>query len=176
MKGIIEADESCFGGVNRKRDKKYRKAYVGRGRGTDKTPVFGIKERKGKVFTDIPQDLSGDTIEEAFDLKVTPGARVMTDEFKSYKGLIYKGCIHGFVEHRKDQYAKGPIRINGMENFWSRAKEHMCKFHGVFRKNLILYLGEIEWKFNHRHLRPEEKALKIIEILPNNFTEIWSKK
>lgn len=176
LKGIVEADESYFGGVNRKRNKKYRKKYVGRGRGTDKTPVFGIKERKGEVFIDILQDLKDETIEEIFDLKVSKGTRVMTDEFKSYKGLIYKGYIHRFVEHSNDEYAKGPIHINGMENFWSWAKEHMYKFHGVFRKNLILYLKEIEWKFNHRHLRPEEKALKIIELLPTNFIQIWSRK
>jgi hypothetical protein len=36
--GTVECDESYFGGVNRKRNKKYRKPYVGSGRGTDKVP------------------------------------------------------------------------------------------------------------------------------------------
>jgi len=176
LKGIVEADESYFGGVNRKRNKKYRKPYVGRGRGTDKTPVFGVKEREGRVFIDILKDFTDDTIQQIFDSKVEKKSKIMTDEFKSYKGLIHNGYIHRFVQHGKEEYAKGPIHINGMENFWSWAKEKMFKFHGVFRKNLILYLKEIEWKFNYRYLRPEDQAKEIARLLPLNFLQIWSKK
>jgi transposase-like protein len=57
--------------------------------------------------------------------KVVAHSRVMTDEFSSYKGLAYKGYIHRFVEYNKEQYGRGDIHINGMENFWSWAKEHM---------------------------------------------------
>ena len=115
------------------------------------------------------------------------GSTVMTDEFTSYKGLIYKGYIHRFVEHNKEQYGRGNVHINGMENFWSwanpahkfsaiyfmysenfmcGAKEQMFKFHGVFRKNLFYYLKEMEWKFNNRALRPKEKAMQIAKIFP----------
>lgn len=176
LKGIIEADESYFGGINRKRNKKYRKPYVKRGRGSDKTPVFGIKERQGKVFLDILPSLSQKQINSIFKNKVERGSKVMTDEFKSYKGLIYKGYIHRFVEHDKDQYVKGSVHVNGMENFWSWAKERMYKFHGVFRRNLILYMKEIEWRFNNRNLTPEELAQEIVKLLPSNFLKIWSKK
>jgi len=61
----------------------------------------------------------------------------MTDEFRSYKGLIYKGHIHRFIEHGKEEYVNGIVHVNGMENFWSWAKEYMIKFHGVFKPNLI---------------------------------------
>lgn len=176
LKGIIEADESYFGGINRKRNKKYRKPYVKRGRGTDKTPVFGIRERNGKVFIDILPNLSKKQINIIFKNKVERGSEVMTDEFKSYKGLIYRGYIHRFVEHGNEQYVKGSIHVNGMENFWSWAKEKMYKFHGVFRKNLIFYMKEIEWKFNNRNLTPEEIAFEIVKLLPSDFLKIWSKK
>jgi len=164
LSGVVEADESYFGGVNRKRNKKYRKHKVGRGRGTDKTPVFGIRERGGEVFIDLLKDLSGKTVEGLISSKVTMGSKVMTDEFTSYKGLIYKGYIHRFVEHNKDEYGKGNVHINGMENFWSWSKEQMYKFHGVFKHNLIYYLKELEWKFNHRQMRPEDKAIFIAKL------------
>ncbi len=164
LKGIVEADESYFGGINRKRNKKYRKQGVGRGRGTDKSPVFGIRERKGKVYIDVLKDITEEQIESIIENKVRKGSVIMTDEFKSYKGLIYKGYIHRFVEHNKEEYGRGNIHINGMENFWSWAKEQMFKFHGVFRRNLFYYLKEMEWKFNHRELSVEEKAIAIAKI------------
>jgi transposase len=164
LKGIVEADESYFGGINRKRNKKYRKQGVGRGRGTDKSPVFGIRERKGKVYIDVLKDITEEQIESIIENKVRKGSVIMTDEFKSYKGLIYKGYIHRFVEHNKEEYGRGNIHINGMENFWSWAKEQMFKFHGVFRRNLFYYLKEMEWKFNHRELGVEEKAIEIAKI------------
>lgn len=165
LKGVVEADESYFGGTNRKRNKKYRKLQVSRGRGTDKTPVFGIRERKGNVQIDLLADLSEATVERIITQKVKSGSTMMTDEFTSYKGLIYKGYIHRFVEHRKEQYGRGNVHVNGMENFWSWAKEQMFKFHGVFKHNLFIYLKEMEWKFNHRCLSPEEKAIVIAKLL-----------
>jgi transposase-like protein len=64
----------------------------------------------------------------------------------------------------KEEYGRDSIHINGMENFWSWAKEQMFKFHGVFRSNLFYYLKEMEWKFNHRALGVKEKAIEIAKI------------
>jgi len=164
--GTVECDESYFGGVNRKRNKKYRKPYVGCGRGTDKSPVFGIRQRAGRVVIELLGDFSNEQIEFIIKKKVVANSSVMTDEFSSYKGLAYKGYIHRFVEHGKEQYVQGNVHVNGMENFWSWAKEHMFKYHGVFRKNLLYYMKEMEWKFNNRALRPEGKALHIAKIFP----------
>lgn len=33
-------------------------------------------------------------------------------------------------------------------------------------KNLLYYMKEMEWKFNNRALRPEEKAIQIAKIFP----------
>lgn len=167
LHGTVECDESYFGGVNRKRNKKYRKAYVGRGRGTDKTPVFGIKQRQGRVVIELLGDFSNAQIEAVIEKKVMEKSNVMTDEFSSYKGLIHKGYIHRFVEHGKEQYVQGNVHVNGMENFWGWAKEHMFKYHGVFKQNLIYYLKEMEWKFNHREMRPEAKAIRIATVVKN---------
>jgi len=103
-------------------------------------------------------------IEDIIKKKVRVGSTVMTDEFTSYKGLIYKGYIHRFIEHGKEEYVNGIVHVNGMENFWSWAKEHLFKYHGMFRENLIFYLKEVEWKFNHRMLGVEEKAIKIAKL------------
>ncbi|HNW20946.1 MAG: ISXO2-like transposase domain protein [Bacteroidetes bacterium ADurb.Bin035] len=168
LDGIVEVDESYFGGENRKRNKKYRKPKVGRGRGTDKTPVFGIKERNGEVYIEPLMNVTEKYIESIIENQVKSGTIVMSDEFKSYKGLVYKGYIHRFVEHNKEEYVNGDVHINGIENFWGWAKEHMMKYHGVFGENLFLYLKELEWKFNNRDKELEDLATQLAKLIVNN--------
>ena len=38
--------------------------------------------------------------------------------------------------------------INGIEGFWSYAKERLLKFHGVSKDNFIHYLKELEFRYN----------------------------
>jgi hypothetical protein len=42
----------------------------------------------------------------------------MTDEFTSYKGLIYKGYIHRFIEHGKEESVNSIVYVNGMVRLW----------------------------------------------------------
>ena len=42
----------------------------------------------------------------------------------------------------------GINNINGIEGFWSYVKERLVKYHGVSKKNSILYLNELEFRYN----------------------------
>jgi transposase len=42
------------------------------------------------------------------------------------------------------------VYINGIEGFWSYAKERLLKFHGVSRENFVYYLKELEFRYNYR--------------------------
>ena len=57
-------------------------------------------------------------------------------------------------EHVRIRKEKGkPVgreHINGIEGFWSYAKNWLYPFRGVPRKHFHLYLGEICFRFNHR--------------------------
>jgi len=44
----------------------------------------------------------------------------------------------------------GRDHINGIEGFWSYAKNWLYPYRGVPRKYFHLYLGEICYRFNHR--------------------------
>jgi transposase len=44
----------------------------------------------------------------------------------------------------------GKVYINGIEGFWSYAKERLLKFHGVSKDNFIYYLKELEFRYNFR--------------------------
>jgi hypothetical protein len=41
------------------------------------------------------------------------------------------------------KFANGRVYINGIERFWSYAKERLLKFHGVSKDNFIYYLKSL---------------------------------
>ncbi|MGF3497942.1 MAG: IS1595 family transposase, partial [Methanolinea tarda] len=138
--GEIEMDESYFGG--RKKGK--------RGRGAaGKVPVFGILERGGKVTVEVVTDVQGETLLELAIKKVKRGSLIYTDKFRSYNGLVSYGFKHRRIDNGK-RFANGKVYINGIEGFWSFAKERLLKYHGVDAEKFPLYLKELEFRYNHR--------------------------
>lgn len=139
--GEIELDESYFGG-RRKGD---------RGRGAaGKTIVFGILERGGKVSVDIVKDVSAETLMQETVKKVRRGSIVYTDKWKSYDSLMFCGYKHLNIDHRY-KFKQGKVYINGVEGFWSFAKERLIKHHGISPHKFLLYLKEMEWRYNNRN-------------------------
>lgn len=140
LKGTVEADETYFGGK--------RKGKRGRG-AFNKQAVFGVLERNGRVYTAVVNDVSAKTLFEHIKKKTRKGSVFYTDDFKSYKDLKQYGK-HNRVKHSKT-FGKGHHHINGIEGFWSFAKERFHKYHGINRKNYPQYVKEMEFRFNHRN-------------------------
>jgi len=140
LSGEIEMDESYFGGR--------RKGKRGRG-AAGKVPVFGILERGGKVRVEVVQDVQGETLLEMAIKKVKRGSLIYTDKFRSYNGLITYGFKHRRIDHGK-RFVNGKVYINGIEGFWSFAKERLMKYHGVKPAKFPFYLKELEFRYNHR--------------------------
>jgi transposase len=128
--GEIEMDESYFGGR--------RKGNRGRG-AAGKVPVFGILERGGKVKVEAVSDVKGDILLELAIRKVKRGSLIYTDRFRSYNGLVSYGFKHRRIDHGK-KFANGKVYINGIEGFWSFAKERLMKYHGVDPMKFPRYL------------------------------------
>jgi len=140
LRGSVEADESYFGGK--------RKGNRGRG-ALNKQAVFGILERNGRVYTAIVNDVSAKTLFQHIKQKTRKGSVFYTDDFTSYKDLRQYGK-HNRIKHSKS-FGKGHNHINGIEGFWSFAKERFHKYHGINRKNYLSYVKEMEFRFNHRN-------------------------
>jgi transposase len=141
LNGELELDETYFGGR--------RKGNRGRG-AFNKAIAFGILERNGKVHTIIVENVKANTLMEAIKSKTKKGSVFYTDGFRSYASLHQYGK-HNIIKHDKDEFANGRNHINGIEGFWSYAKERFHKYHGINRKNYPLYLKEMEFRFNHRN-------------------------
>jgi transposase len=142
LDGEIELDESYFGG--------HRKGNRGRG-AAGKVPVFGILERNGKVMVTVVPNVTAETLIGLTVKTVRRGSIVYTDKFRSYDSLMFCGYRHLKIDHNK-RFTSGKVYINGLEGFWSWAKERLIKHHGVSKENFPLYLKELEFRYNHRHM------------------------
>jgi len=140
LKGEVELDESYFGGR--------RKGNRGRG-AFNKVPVFGILERNGVVKVEVVKNVKAETLLTLTVQTVRRGSIVYTDKFKSYDSLMFCGYRHLKIDHKK-KFASGKVYINGVEGFWSYAKERLVKHHGVSKERFPLYLKEMEFRYNNR--------------------------
>jgi len=140
LQGEVEMDEAYFGGK--------RKGNRGRG-AFNKVPVFGILERNGVVKVEVVKNVTAETLLSMAVKTVRRGSIVYTDKFRSYDSLMFCGYRHLRVDHRK-RFSRGKVYINGLEGFWSFAKERLIKFHGVSKEKFPLYLKEMEFRYNHR--------------------------
>jgi len=82
LKGEIEADEAYFG--------RKRKGNHGRG-ALNKTIVFGILKRQGKVHVEIVRNLKAKTLLAETIKKVKKGSIVYTDKWCGYDSLMFSG-------------------------------------------------------------------------------------
>ena len=140
--GEIEIDESYFG-AKRVRGK--------RGRGAaNKTPVFGMLKRDGKVYTQIVKNCSAsELIPILSQYSELDSSTIYSDCWKAYDGLVdYAALAHYRVKHSKNEFANGKNHINGIENFWGYAKHRLAKFKGIKKENFLLHLKECEFRYN----------------------------
>ena len=141
LTGEIELDEAYFGGR--------RKGNRGRG-AAGKVPVFGILERDGIVRVEVVKDVSAKTLLNLTIKTVRRGSIIYTDKFRSYDALMCCGYRHLKIDHLR-KFSTGKVYINGLEGFWSYAKERLIKHHGVSKEKFPLYLKEMEFRYNNRN-------------------------
>lgn len=160
--GMIEMDESYFGGKARKKQKSdtntpdLSTTSLKRGRGTNKVSVAGMVQRKGKVKTKLIDKLTKRNL--LYMLKSyakKENSILITDGFKSYKNL--EQYIDRLEINHSKSFSKGIVYVNTIEGFWSYVKNGIKgSFKAISKKYLPFYLLEYEWKFNHRNYRGNE--------------------
>lgn len=129
LSGEVEIDEAFVGGKNKNRHKN-KKVEKCQGRSyKDKTPVFGILQRDGKLIAKVVPNTQAKTIVPIINKYVDAGSVVYTDGW-DYNGLHGK-YIQRSVDHSKHFYGityatdEGEIIVvctNGIENVWSHFK------------------------------------------------------
>jgi transposase len=137
----VEMDESGFGGTVR-RLRQPRK---------EKTTVFGMVERKGRVRAIVAPDRKADTLVPMVREHVLPKTAVFTDDFPSYDGLGVRGYNHRRINHSAGVYVLGTTHTQTIEGFWSLVKNGIRGvYHSVGKHYLQTYLNEYSFRYNRR--------------------------
>lgn len=157
LDGVVEVDELYVGGrprhVHKSRETKPRA----------KSAVLGMLERNGQVRPRIVADVTSATLKGMIRNHVSRSARIMTDEWSSYRGLSKEFADHQTVRHSTYEYVRGDVHTNSIEGFFGMVRRSLDGiYHSVSHKHLHRYLSECEFRYNHRHLTDGERAVRAI--------------
>jgi transposase-like protein len=148
---MVEADETYVGGKgkNKHRDKRVERTQ---GRSTEnKTVMFGLLEREGKVKAEKVPNARKKTLQPIIIKTVKKGSTVITDEWRGYNKLSVK-FNHLRVNHSKDIYVDGIAHTNSIDGFWSLFKRGIIGiYHSVSEKHIDRYVTEFSQRYNTRN-------------------------
>lgn len=170
MSNGTEVDETLVGGKNKNRhaNKKVKNAQ---GRSLkDKTPVFGLLERNGRIVAMKVKDTKKATLQEIIGQHVQLGSKLYSDEWRAYRGLdgAYR---HMIVNHSADQYVIGEAHTNTIEGFWSLLKRGIVGiYHNVSAKHLDAYIDEFEYRYNNREMGESARFNDMLSLSESRLT------
>ncbi len=126
--GPVEVDETFVGGklnnmhkAKRKQLRETRNAIYEAGH-MNKTIVMGFLDRKERrVRATIIPNVRRDVLQAQILKEISPCSRVYTDTAFGYQGMDAEKYVHEVVNHM-EEYVRGKVHTNGIENFWSLLK------------------------------------------------------
>jgi len=143
--GEVEIDETYMGGSNKwRKNKKPSK--------DGQEVVFGMVERKGRAKAIHVKSAGNRVLVPEIEKNIEYGAQIYSDEFQSYKHISRLGYKHAAVKHVNEEFVKGPVHTQNVDNLWSNMKRGV---RGVYRhvgaKYLQAYVDEYSFRYSHRN-------------------------
>jgi transposase-like protein len=157
--GEVEVDETFVGGKMRNMHKS-RRQQLDRLRSETvdangmkhlgKTAIMGILDRDlRKIRAKVVPNVKRETLQYEILNQVEFGARLYSDDAVAYNELasLY---AHDVVNHAQE-YVKGRVHTNGLENFWSLLKRGLNgTYVAVEPFHLFRYVDEQVFRYNNR--------------------------
>ena len=76
---------------------------------------------------------------------------ISTDEAGIHRNLDRIGFKHEAVDHKAEEYVRGAVHTQNIDNFWSMLKRGVIgTYHKVSAKYLPMYLAEFQFRYNAR--------------------------
>jgi transposase-like protein len=161
MSGTVEVDETYIGGKPRKGQvttKKEARQWAQR-----KHKVVTLVERDGRARSFRAANVTAETLQGAVRRHVAPGASVMTDEHKSYKGLR-RDYDHQTVTHSQSEYVRGNVTTNTVESYFATLKRGVNgTYHRISEAHLHRYLAEFDFRYNARTISDGQRTLLALQ-------------
>jgi transposase-like protein len=185
LSGEVEVDETYIGGKARnmhksvlaKRVEEFRTPRTGRNQNIGKVAVMGLLERHGEVRTMVVPNTKRHSLHGAVSKHVETGSTVYSDALRSYSRLN-EDYIHNVINHA-EEYVRGNVHTNGIENFWSLLKRTLGgTYVSVEPFHLFRYLDEQSFRFNNRKMTDGERfdiASRAITGKRLTFAEVTGK-
>jgi transposase-like protein len=157
--GRVEVDETFIGGKARNMH-PHRRAQFGR-IDTGKVAVMGLLERHGEVRTMVVPNTKRKSLHSEVSAHVEAGSIVYSDALRSYNQLNEQ-YIHNVINHA-EEYVRGEVHTNGIENFWSLLKRTLRgTYVSVEPFHLFRYLDEQSYRFNNRKGTDGDRFFKVM--------------
>jgi transposase-like protein len=166
LSGDVEVDETYIGGkarnMHQDRRKKLQTSKYGRiTPRSGKVIVQGLIERKGRVRMAVVkgsrQELQGNV-----RAAVAPGTNLYSDAAPAYSPLA-DDYVHEVVDHAAEEYVRGKVYTNTIENFWALLKRTLGgTYISTEPFHLFRYLDEQAFRFNERELTDRGRFLKVV--------------
>lgn len=154
--GHVEIDETFVGGKSKNRPRRQRTGKRGRDTSGNKTAVFGMVERGGRIVAGPVPDTSQFTLEPIILENIERGATISTDEHGGYVDLTRAGYDHGTVKHRAEEWVRGIHHVNTLEGHWGHFKRAVAGTHvSISSKHMWKYVSEFSYRRNYRKSHSE---------------------
>jgi transposase-like protein len=177
MGGPVEVDETFVGPNPAKMHKDRRiKQLAAYGR-KPKAVVMGMLDRDSRqVRAQVIPNIKRETLQNAILQQIEKGSTVYTDAYPSYDNLAAQEYIHATVNH-VDEYVRGQIHTQGIENFWSLLKRTLRgTYVAVEPFHLDRYVAEQCFRYNNRATKDnplndaDRFALAVTQIVGKRLT------
>ena len=165
----VEADETFVGGKASNMHTGRRKAQEAKGPLMNKTIVQGMYDRElRKVRCTVIPNVRRDTLQNMLLKNIKYGSTVYTDNAVGYDKVSYN-FVHDVINHTQE-YVRGRVHTNSIENFWSLLK----RFPAIRRGRLNTLQVNVGYRCNqscfHCHVnagpnRSEEMSADVADTV-----------
>jgi transposase-like protein len=148
---VVEADETYFGKPDVARVSPRREGRAYKNKVRNSRPIIALVERGGPVRSFHVPVADADAVVGIVTKNIAKESRLHTDESKLYTFVGSQMAAHETVKHTANEYVRGDVTTNTVENYFSVFKRGM---RGVYQhcseKHLHRYLAEFDFRYNNR--------------------------
>jgi transposase-like protein len=151
---IVEADETYYGPTEKHYVSPQRRGrpYAERSRGPrNKRPIVSLVERGGSVRSFHVPVADAGAVAHIVRENIHQESRLHTDESNLYFAVGKEFAKHETIKHRANEYVRGDVTTNTVENYFSVFKRGMRgTYQHCKEKHLHRYLAEFDFRYNNR--------------------------